>query len=275
MKIVACLREVLDPDILVFDPDQNQLAHCHSTMDPIGDQVLEAGLRLGRQSGGSVTAVCMAGPGAEQILSHALHQGADDALVLPCPQQTDTWARAGAMARGLARISWDLILTGAVSADAGNSFMPAALAAHLAVPFATHVIEVEKNGQDRLMAVKKLSQGKRETYALALPALVGCAPGMNTPRYVAPFSRVFQQGDTKRIRTMAMDPVPPGCQGLTRTIRIAPAKPRVKTGINISALSMADRMKMMRGELGTAKKEVFSGSPDEGARKIITHGKLD
>lgn len=218
----------------------------------------------------------MGGSGAETILRYALHQGADAAIHFFSQEhtETDTWMCARTIARGLSKIPYDLILTGAVSSDTGNGYMPAALAAHLFIPCATQIVGIQKNGPGGLAVVKKLPQGKRETYALDLPAVVGCAPGINVPQYVAPFSRIYRQGEGKAIQTVAVDLSGEKAAPLTRTIKITASKPRVKAGINITALSMADRMKMMRGELGT-KKEIFTGSANEGARKMINHAKLD
>ena len=78
----------------------------------------------------------------------------------------------------------------------------------------------------------------------------------------------------KTVQTLTVELPPEGTISLTRTINVTASKPRVKAGINITALSMADRMKMMRGELGT-KKEIFAGSAKEAARKIISHAQLD
>jgi hypothetical protein len=65
---------------------------------------------------------------------------------------------------------------------------------------------------------------------------------------------------------LKLDSLPRG--GRTSVVRYTQSKPRVKAGVNVTALSMADRMKMIRGELGS-KKEVFMGAPDAGATKIM------
>jgi hypothetical protein len=71
------------------------------------------------------------------------------------------------------------------------------------------------------------------------------------------------------VQTKAVCLLPEEAVPLTRSIKISASKPRVKVGIDITALSMADRLKMMRGELGT-KKEMYTGSAKEAARKILT-----
>jgi len=275
MKIIACLKMVADPDIAAFDVQKNELTDLYPVMDPIGHQVLEAGLQLREASGGRLTAVCLGDATAEAILHYALHQGTDAAIRLSADElaDTDTWARAQTIAKGLSGTPYDLVLTGAASADSGSSYMPAALAAHLTLPFSTHIVDIRRNESAGVTVVKKLPHGKRETYNLDLPAVIGCAPGISIPRYVAPFGRVYRQGEQKAVQTLAVE-LPPERTVLTRTVDVMASKPRVKAGINITALSMADRMKMMRGELGT-KKEVFTGSPDEAARKIMRHAQLD
>jgi electron transfer flavoprotein beta subunit len=276
MNIFACLKRVADPDIASFDVAANELTGLYPTMDPVGYHVLEAGLQLREANGGRLTAVCLGDAAAETILQYALHQGADAAIRFSAEGRTkaDTWASARTIAKGLSAMPYDLILTGAASADSGSSFMPAALAAHLAIPFATHIVAIRSNASPGLTVVKKLSHGKRETYHLDLPAILGCALSINVPRYVAPFSRVYRQGEEKSVQTFVVELPPEEALSLTRTVGVTAPKPRVKTGINITALSPADRLKMMRGELGT-KKEIFAGSADEAARKIMRHAQWD
>lgn len=267
---------VADPDITAFDVVKNELTGLYPVMDPIGHQVLEAGLQLREANGGQLTAVCLGDATTEAILQYALHQGTDAAIRFSPDglTDTDTWTRAQAIAKGLSETPYDLILTGAASADSGSSYMPAALAAHLTMPFATHIVDIRKNDSAGLTVIKKLPHGKRETYNLDLPAIIGCASGIHVPRYVAPFSRVYRKGEEKAVQTLTVDLPHEETLSLTRTISVAASKPRVKTGINITALSMADRMKMMRGELRT-KKEIFTGSANEAARKILSHAQLD
>jgi electron transfer flavoprotein beta subunit len=270
MNIVACLKTVADPDVARFDVVKEELADLHPVMDPVGFQVLEAGLQRREAQGGHLTAVCLGDATSEPILRYALHQGADAAIRLSANglPDTDTWAKARAIALGLSATPFDLILIGAASADSGSSYMPAALAAHLTIPFATHILHMDMNASAGLTVIKKLPHGKRETYHLDLPAIVGCAPGIHVPRYVAPFSRVYRLGDEKEVQTLSVELPHQEAVPLTRTVRVTPSKPRVKKGVNITALSPMDRLKMMRGELGT-KKEIFTGSAREAARKIM------
>lgn len=276
MNIVACLKIVADPDIAAFDVVKNELTDLHPVMDPVGHAVLEAGLQLREAKGGRFTVVCLGDATAEAMLRYALHQGADAATRFSAdgPAETDTWTHAQVIAEGLSAVPYDLILTGAASSDSGSGYLPAGLAACLEIPFSTHIVDIRKNESHGLTVVKKLPHGKRETYHLDLPAVIGCAPGIHVPRYVAPFSRVYRQGEEKTIQTLTVEVASEETVSLTRTIRVTPSKPRVKKGINITALSPADRLKMMRGELGT-KKEVFVGSAEEAARKIMDHAQLE
>jgi electron transfer flavoprotein alpha/beta subunit len=276
MNIIVCLKIVADPDIATFDVARNELADLDPVLDPIGHHVLEEGLRLRETYGGQVTAICFtdgntAGP-ADAILRQALHQGADDAIRIAPDGPTDTpdtWLRACGIAKGIETLSHDLILCGTASADSGNCFMAAAVARRLSLPVATHIVSVRKTSACELIVDKKLPQGNRETYRMELPVVLGCAVGINTPRYVAPFSRVYRQGEGKVIRLLTVALDTDGAVPLTCTLNIVASKPRVKAGIDITALSMADRLKMMRGELGP-QKEIFTGSPLEAARKILT-----
>ena len=130
MHMIACLKLVADPDIVTFDVVKNELTALYPVMDPIGYHVLEAGLQLREANGGRLTAVCLGDATAEAILHYALHQGADAAIRFSPggPAETDTWARARAIAKGLSSTSYDLILTGAASAGGLRRTVPQAIA---------------------------------------------------------------------------------------------------------------------------------------------------
>jgi electron transfer flavoprotein alpha/beta subunit len=146
--------------------------------------------------------------------------------------------------------------------------MVSALAHLLDVPAATGIIGLKVEGEQDLFVEKKLERGGRETYSLKFPAVVGLEEGINEPRYVAFFSRTYRKGLEKEIEFLKPDLDGLDMNQRTMTVRLAQARPRVKVGVDVSSLSMADKLKMMRGELGT-KKELFEGSSQEAAQKIF------
>jgi electron transfer flavoprotein beta subunit len=271
MKIIACLKLIADPDIVEFDVTTEELGNIYPVLDPVDHYVLEEGLALREKMGGEVIAVSVAPESGDTILRNALLYGADRAIRLWHDDLAgaDTWLVSQVIKGGLDNIGFDLVLCGARSRDTGNGFMVPALAHHLNIASATGIIDIEVGDGTGITVHKKLPKGERETYSLELPAVLGIEEGINEPRYVAPFSRTYREGLGKKVEFMEAGVGGLKNEQLVANLRFTQFRPRVKVGINISALSMQDKLKMMRGQLGREKEELFEGSPEEAARKIL------
>jgi electron transfer flavoprotein beta subunit len=271
VRIVVCLKLITDPDIVEFDITTEELRNIHPVLDPIDNYVLEEGLALRERWGGEVIAVSVAPEAGDGILRNALLYGADRAIRLwhDYLESADGWLVSQVIKEGLEKIGFDLILCGARSQDIGSGFVVSALACCLNIASATGIIDLEVDSDKKLMAHKKLPRGERETYSLGLPAVLGIEEGINEPRYVAPFSRTYREGVRKKVEFLEASPS--GLKGnqLIANLRFTQSRPRVKVGIDTSALSMQEKLKMMRGELGREKEEIFEGSPEEAAKKIF------
>ena len=272
MKTVVCLKLIADPGIIEFEIASEELRNIRPVLDPIDHYALEEGLALRQEWGGEVIAVSVAPEAGDEILRNALLYGADRAIRFwdDGLQGADTWLVSQVILEGLERVGFDLILCGTRSGDMGSGLMVSALAHRLNIASATGIIALEIVDHKQIVADKKLPKGKRETYTLELPAVLAVEEGINEPRYVAPFSRTYRAGMRKEVEFMQTHSGSPKGQRLIENLRFVQAQPRVKVGINISALSMQEQLKMMRGELGREKKEIFEGPPEEAAKKIIT-----
>ena len=271
MKIIACLKVVANPDVLELDLASEKLVNLYPVLDPLGYQVLEEGLRLRERHGGRLMALGVAPDEGEELLRGTLLYGADAAIRIwdDSLSEGDAYCVAQAMNKVMQEHGYDLILCGSASSDTGSEFMVPALAGLLDIPSATRIISlaVEENGS-RIIAHKKLPRGKREEYSIPLPAVIGLESGINQPRYVAPFSRTYLGGREKKVEVVKAVPDRAPAHRLVSALRFAQPRPRVKVGIDISSLSMQDRLRMMRGELGGTK-EIFEGAPEKGAEKIM------
>ena len=267
MKIIACLKVIADPDIVDFDVVNENLRNLYPAMDPLSYHVLEEGLRLREKHGGEVTALSVAPEKEEAILRNALLFGVDRAIRIWNDQleEADTFLVSQVLKGEIRNIGGDLILCGVRSSDYGSEFMASTLAHSLNIPSATHIVNIEIDNYSGLTAHKKLQKGGRETYTLKLPAILGLEQGINEPRYVAPFSKTYNEGRSKKVEFV--EPRSVQANPLIAILGYTQSKPRVKVGIDVSALSMEERLKMMRGELGGTK-VMFEGSPEIAAQKI-------
>jgi electron transfer flavoprotein alpha/beta subunit len=271
MRIIACLKTVANPDVVELDLVSETLVNLQPVPEPLAQQILEESLCIREKCGGEIMALSVAPVEGETVLYDALLYGADEATRIwhGTLAGGDTFCAARAIAPVAQRHGFDLILCGSGSCDTGSEFMVPALAGLLDVPSATRIISFagEETG-GRITVHKKLTRGRREEYSIPLPAVIGLEHGINQPRYVAPFSRRYQAGREKKVVVVQAEPDRSPAGGLVSALRFVQPQPRVKVGIDISSLSMQDRLRMMRGELG-GKKEMFEGAPEKGAEKIL------
>jgi electron transfer flavoprotein beta subunit len=270
MRTVICLKTILDPEAIEFDIDREELWNKIRILDPIGDNLLEQGLAIREIHGGQLLALSVAPDSGTGILENALRYGVDRSIRIwhEDLKDADTWMVSQILAEELRKIEPDLIFCGTRSRDTGSCLMVSALAYHLNTPSSTGIIGLEIGSRNEIIAYKKLEKGKRETYSLNLPAVLGLEEGINEPRYVAPFSRIYCEGMNRKVEYHKPDLSSINPNQLTQNLRFVQPRPRVKTGIDVSKLSVQDRLKMMRGELGREEKERFEGSPEEAAKKI-------
>ncbi|MBN2060804.1 MAG: hypothetical protein JW882_10365 [Deltaproteobacteria bacterium] len=271
MKIIICLKLITEPDVVEFDIKSEQLHDIYKVLDHIGYHLIEEALLLRKKLGGEVIGVSVAPEEGDEILKNALIYGIDRAMRIWRDdfQHADTWKSSLAIAEILREIGFDLVLCGTKSKDTGSGFMVSALAEHLRVPSATGIIGIEAVNDKKIVVHKKLMKGKRETYNLELPAVLGLEEGINEPGYVAPFSRTYRRGMGRKVELILPKLLKTEGNRLIKTLRFSQPSPRVKVGKDVSSLSIQDKLKMMRGELGREKEELFNGSPEDAARKIF------
>ncbi len=83
MKILVCVKQVPDAKDVRLDPETNTLARegVESIMNPFDRYALEEGVALKEKYGGTVTALTMGPPQAEETLRDAISCGADEAVL--------------------------------------------------------------------------------------------------------------------------------------------------------------------------------------------------
>lgn len=269
MKIVVCIKPILDPNIIQFDIASEKLTSRVLIPNPTDFCALEEGLKMREKYGGEVIAVSMAPKEGEDGLKKALIYGADNAIRVwdESLAEADTWTASAIIKQILEIVDFDVVFCGGKSKDLAGEFFGVALAHRLNLPLVTGVVKLEVQGEKRITVHKKLERGERETYSAGLPAVITVDERINDPRYVALFSKTYEEGINKRVVV-----IKPNLNGLNLTplvklVNVGQLKPRTKSGQNISGLSIADMMKLLKGEKGD-KKEIIYGSSIEGSRKV-------
>ena len=191
MRVLVCIKRVPAPGArinLTADGQAVDTTNLGFTMSPHEECALEAGLVLVEAHGGSVTALTVGPPEAEEQLRYAASLGVTSVALVPTdgadwdPQRT---ARAitGAVEHLEAEADgpFDLIIFGNESADSGGFQVGIRAARALDRPMITGAKGLTVT--DDTASIRREIDGVQEVYRLPLPAVVGVKEGINLPRY--------------------------------------------------------------------------------------------
>jgi electron transfer flavoprotein beta subunit len=244
VEIAVCLKRVPDTaeaDVKVDasgkDIVQSKLAF---TINEADNYALEEALLAKEKHSANVTLVSVGPKPAEEVLRMGLAKGGTAAA------RIDSEGVGEADGVGLARVlaawfkgkSFDLILTGAIASDDGNSQVGPALAELLGLPHAAYVTKLDIQA-GKAVVKRELEGGFLEVKELPLPCVVTIQTGGNTPRYASIMG----------IKRAGVKPIE----------QAAPVKPESKTSL----------IKVYVPEIVGAA-EMIEGSVEEKAAKLAT-----
>jgi electron transfer flavoprotein beta subunit len=191
MNIVCCIKQVPNTAEVKIDPETNTLIRSgvESIMNPYDMVALEAAVAQKDRFGGTVTAVSMGPPQAEEALREAIAQGADRAILLSdrAFAGADTLATSYTLARTIERLSEttpvDLVLCGKQAIDGDTAQVGPGIATRLGYNQFTYVAEIrEFDEQNRKITVKRKAEGGFEILRASLPAVLTVELDLAKPR---------------------------------------------------------------------------------------------
>lgn len=191
LRIAVFIKPVPDPqhyDKITIDPVSKTITRqgVPTIINPLDRHAIEAALQVKEELGGSVSIITMAPPTAEAELREALAMGADAAYLLTdrAFAGADTWATSYTLAQAVNKLGgFDLIFTGAESADGATAQVPAQAAEWLGMAHVWNVCSYNM-ADDQVLARMKIENGFIE-YAVKCPALLAVAREVNKPRYIS------------------------------------------------------------------------------------------
>ena len=188
MKIVVCIKQVPDTMDVRIDPVTNTLMRdgVPSILNPFDEFAIEEGLQIRERCGGTVTAMTMGPPQADEVLRVALAMGVDDVVLLSdrAFAGSDTLATSYTLAKGIRKIGGvDLVITGKQAIDGDTAQVGPGIAARLGFTQLTYVSKLESIDADRKkIVIERLLDGGRERLEANLPALLAVIKDINVPR---------------------------------------------------------------------------------------------
>ncbi|OQY39676.1 MAG: electron transfer flavoprotein subunit beta [Candidatus Cloacimonetes bacterium 4572_65] len=186
MNIIVCIKQVPDTTEIRIDPVTNTLIRngVASILNPFDNYAVEEALRLKELHGGTVTAVTMGPPQAEEILKEVVSLGVDEIFLLSDRKfaGADTWATSHTLAAAIEKIGgYDLILFGQQAIDGDTAQVGPGVATHIGIPQTCFVRKIEKY-EDGKMVCQRLMEDGYDIVEMQLPAVVSVVKEINTPR---------------------------------------------------------------------------------------------
>ncbi|TAM72688.1 electron transfer flavoprotein subunit beta/FixA family protein [bacterium] len=190
MKIVVTVKLVPDPNAeKKLDAGSKRLVRTgvETVLNPYDEYAIEGALKIKESLGGdtTVTIFSMAPAASKEVLRKALAMGADDAVLLTDPglEGSDVWGTAYAMAQGLKKVGFDLVICGGLADDGSTGGVPGALAEYLGVPGFTNCRHVDV--ADGKLKVQRETDSGYQVVSGPTPALVSVTMAVGEPRYAS------------------------------------------------------------------------------------------
>lgn len=185
LSIIVCVKPVPSSQSATIDPNTKMVRRDigENVINPLDKNALQAAAELKKQYDCDITVLAMAPPSAESALREALARGGDRVIVLSDRTFAggDTYSTSYVLANAINRIGkFDLILTGAYSADGGTSQVPVQLAEWLGIPYITNATEIEVT-EDGIRAVTE-ADGRILSWKGTLPMVISVNRKINHPR---------------------------------------------------------------------------------------------
>jgi electron transfer flavoprotein alpha/beta subunit len=188
MDSIVCIKQVPETSEIRWNPETGTLIREGSSglLNRNDKHAIEAALQLREIHGGSITALSMGPPQADEALREALGMGADGAVLLcdPCFAGADTLATSYALSLAIQRIErFDLILCGKETSDGMTAQVGAQVAELLKLPQLTYATEISVHDHS-VRITQKLDEGLR-VVETSIPAVITVEPHSNQPRIPA------------------------------------------------------------------------------------------
>jgi electron transfer flavoprotein beta subunit len=190
VEIAVCLKRVPDTaeaDVKVDasgkDIVRDKLAF---TINEADNYALEEALLVKEKHNANVTLVSVGAKESEEVLRMGLAKGATAAARIDSAGlgEIDGIGIARVLAGWFKGKTFDLIVTGAIASDDGNSQVGPALAELLGLPHAAYVTKLDIQA-GKAVVKRELEGGFLEVKELATPCVVTIQTGGNTPRYAS------------------------------------------------------------------------------------------
>jgi electron transfer flavoprotein beta subunit len=179
MKIIVCLKEVIDPTLNLDFGLTNRVVFREGLPFKLNPNDAAAlALALGIKNGAKDVEITLVSIGPERVetyLRNGLALGADRAVRIweEGLRELSPYCKAVLLTRAVALLGADLVFTGSRSLDTSNGQVGGFIAARLGQPCVSDVISLELDTErSSITLVKDIGRGEREKIRCSLPAVI-------------------------------------------------------------------------------------------------------
>jgi len=189
MHAVVCIKQVPDTQEIQVDFDAGVIKRegVPLIMNPFDEYAVEEAVRLKEKHGGTVTAVTVGPPSADEALRTALAMACDAAVHVweDAFAGADTWATATVLAKAVEKIGeFDVLFFGKTTFDGDTGQVGPRVAALLGLPMLNFVAKIDEiDFAGKTVKVERLLENGREKVRAPLPAVISVVKEINEPRY--------------------------------------------------------------------------------------------
>jgi electron transfer flavoprotein beta subunit len=223
VKIAVCIKRVPDTETRVkvaADGLSIDETGVKFILNPYDEFAVEEALQRREKAGAGEVVVVALGPDtAQETIRTALAMGADRGVLLTCDAvPADGLAVAKALSAELKGGGYDLILCGKLAVDDYHHAVGAMIAELLELPCVCAAVKLTLEGASAV--AERETEGGLEVMGFALPAVVTCDKGLNTPRYPALKGIMAAKKKPIEVKPVSFE----GARVMVRALELPPAR---------------------------------------------------
>jgi electron transfer flavoprotein beta subunit len=185
VRIIVCIKQVYDIQGLKVDPRSGFLIteRVERRISDFDKNALEEALRIRERQSGSVAAVTLGPPTANDALREALNMGADEAYLIDVGDTGELDARitSDLLAAAIKEIGkFDLLICGEASVDMYAAQVGPRIAERLGIPQISHTRKVTIN--ENTVTAERDLEDAYETVEASMPVMLTVTKEINEPR---------------------------------------------------------------------------------------------
>ena len=190
MNIFVCVKQVPDTETKITPTSDGSFIETASIkwiMNPYDEYAVEQALLIKTSNpAANVTVVRVGSVKDTESLRTAMAMGADDAVLVEASDNLDSFSIAKALKGAIEKSGKkpDLILAGKQAIDDDCLQVPQILAEMFNLPSVSVIVGFELNGT-AIKVKREVEGGALEVYEVAIPVVLACNKGLNTPRYAS------------------------------------------------------------------------------------------